>query len=33
MAVPLLAERIKVNLKRFAHGEELIGLVDPHLGY
>jgi phosphoglycerate dehydrogenase-like enzyme len=33
MAVPLLAERIKVNVRRYAHGEELIGLIDPELGY
>ena len=33
MAVPLLAERIKANVRRYAHGEELIGLIDPELGY
>jgi phosphoglycerate dehydrogenase-like enzyme len=33
MAVPLLAERITKNVKRYAHGEELIGPVDPDLGY
>lgn len=33
MAVPLLAERITANVKRFAHEEELIGPVDPELGY
>jgi phosphoglycerate dehydrogenase-like enzyme len=33
MARPLLAERIAKNVKRFAHREELVGLVDPSLGY
>jgi phosphoglycerate dehydrogenase-like enzyme len=33
MAVPLLAQRITQNVKRFAHDEELIGPVDPELGY
>jgi phosphoglycerate dehydrogenase-like enzyme len=33
MAVPLLAERITANLRRWSHGEPLIGLVDPDLGY
>jgi phosphoglycerate dehydrogenase-like enzyme len=33
MARPLLAERITENVKRFAHGEELIGPVDTELGY
>jgi phosphoglycerate dehydrogenase-like enzyme len=33
MAMPLLAERITANVKRFAEGEELIGPVDPDLGY
>ena len=33
MAVPLLAERITDNVRRFADGEELIGLIDPELGY
>ena len=33
MAVPLLAERIKLNVRRYAHGQELIGLIDPELGY
>ena len=33
MARPLLAERITQNVRRYAHGEELIGLVDPELGY
>jgi len=33
MAQPLLAERITSNVRRYAAGEELIGLVDPELGY
>jgi phosphoglycerate dehydrogenase-like enzyme len=33
MAAPLLAERITSNVRRYAHGEELIGLVDQELGY
>jgi phosphoglycerate dehydrogenase-like enzyme len=33
MARPLLAERITENVRRFAHGDELIGPVDPQLGY
>ncbi len=33
MAVPLLAERITTNVRRFAAGEELIGPVDADLGY
>jgi phosphoglycerate dehydrogenase-like enzyme len=33
MAAPLLAERITANVRRYAHGEELIGLVDHELGY
>jgi len=33
MAEPLLAERITANVRRFAAGEPLIGLVDPDLGY
>ena len=33
MAQPLLAERITQNVRRLAHGEELIGPVDPELGY
>jgi phosphoglycerate dehydrogenase-like enzyme len=33
MARPLLAERITENVKRFARGKELIGPVDPELGY
>jgi phosphoglycerate dehydrogenase-like enzyme len=33
MAKPLLAERVTRNVRRFAHGEPLIGLVDPDAGY
>ena len=33
MAVPLLSERIANNVRRFAAGEELVGRVDPDLGY
>ena len=33
MAVPLLAERITTNVRRYAHGEELIGPVHVDLGY
>jgi hypothetical protein len=33
MAVPLLSARITTNVKLFAHGDELLGPVDPDLGY
>jgi phosphoglycerate dehydrogenase-like enzyme len=33
MAQPLLAERIAANVRRFAEGEPLIGVVDADLGY
>jgi phosphoglycerate dehydrogenase-like enzyme len=33
MIRPLLAERIRTNLVRFAAGDELVGLVDPRAGY
>ncbi len=33
MAVELLSARITENVRRFAAGEELMGLVDPALGY
>ncbi len=33
MARPLLTDRITTNVKRYAHGEELVGLVDIELGY
>jgi len=33
MARPLLSQRITANVRRYAAGEELIGPVDPALGY
>lgn len=33
MAAPLLAERVRQNIERYRHGQELLGLVDPALGY
>jgi D-3-phosphoglycerate dehydrogenase len=33
MAIPALAARIADNVRRFAAGEALEGLVDPDLGY
>jgi phosphoglycerate dehydrogenase-like enzyme len=33
MAVGLLSSRITENVRRFASGEELLGIVDPELGY
>lgn len=33
MAVPLLAERITANVRRFAADDELLGLVDVEAGY
>jgi len=33
MAVPLLSERIRENVRRFAAGTELIGAIHPELGY
>jgi phosphoglycerate dehydrogenase-like enzyme len=33
MVMPLLAERIRINVTRFAAGEGLVGLVDPDAGY
>jgi phosphoglycerate dehydrogenase-like enzyme len=33
MVLPLLAERIRTNVARFANGERLVGLVDPAAGY
>lgn len=33
MSVPLLAERITANVRRYAQGEALLGLVDPDLQY
>jgi hypothetical protein len=31
--MPLLADRIRTNVRRFADGETLVGLVDPDAGY
>lgn len=33
MAQPLLSARIEENVRRFAQGHELVGTVDPDLGY
>jgi phosphoglycerate dehydrogenase-like enzyme len=33
MAIPLLSARITENVRRFAAGEPLIGVIDPDLGY
>jgi len=33
MALPELAAMVKENVERFARGDELLGLVDPALGY
>lgn len=33
MAVPVLTRRITENVRRFANGEELVGLVDVDAGY
>jgi phosphoglycerate dehydrogenase-like enzyme len=33
MTQPLLAQRIEENVRRLAAGQELVGLVDPALGY
>jgi hypothetical protein len=33
MAVPLLSERVRRNVRRFAEGRELIGSVDVEAGY
>lgn len=33
MALPLLAERIRANVRRFAHGDNLLGVVDVEAGY
>lgn len=33
MVIPLLAERIRTNVARFATGEELVGRVDADAGY
>ncbi len=33
MAIPLLSRRVTENVRRFAAGEPLLGVVDPDLGY
>ncbi len=33
MVLPMLAERIRLNVRRFANGEPLLGIVDPVAGY
>ena len=33
MAVPLLSERVRENVRRYVAGEPLIGLIDPRAGY
>ena len=33
MAVPLLMTRIRENVRRWAAGEPMLGLVDPESGY
>ena len=33
MAVPLLSERIAVNVRRFASGDDLLGPIHVELGY
>ncbi|MFP4513514.1 MAG: NAD(P)-dependent oxidoreductase, partial [Acidimicrobiales bacterium] len=33
MGVPLLAARVTENVRRFAAGEDLLGIVDVDLGY
>jgi phosphoglycerate dehydrogenase-like enzyme len=33
MVMPLLAERIRVNVARFVAGEDLVGVVDIEAGY
>ncbi len=33
MAEPLFVDRVRRNLERFAAGQQLLGLVDPALGY
>jgi phosphoglycerate dehydrogenase-like enzyme len=33
MAMPLLAARITANVRRYGSGSDLVGLVDPALGY
>jgi hypothetical protein len=33
MTRPLLADRIAENVRRLTAGQELVGLLDPDLGY
>jgi hypothetical protein len=33
MVIPLLAERIRVNVRRLADGDPLVGRVDASAGY
>jgi len=33
MPQPLLADRIADNVRRLAAGQDLVGLLDPALGY
>ena len=33
MAIPLLSERVRENVRRRLAGEALLGLVDPAAGY
>jgi phosphoglycerate dehydrogenase-like enzyme len=33
MALPLLRERIVTNVRRYVAGDDLIGVIDPELGY
>ena len=33
MSRPLLAQRVEANVRRFAAGEELLGVVDVEAGY
>ena len=33
MAVPLLSERVRQNVRRFGSGEDLLGVVDVRAGY
>jgi phosphoglycerate dehydrogenase-like enzyme len=33
MAVPLLSERIRLNVRRWIDGDDLLGAVDVNLGY
>jgi phosphoglycerate dehydrogenase-like enzyme len=33
MAIPLLSERVRENVRRYMDDQPLIGMVDAHLGY